>query len=328
MKILLSNTYNMNENKILLGIGLVLTSCGHNVIIWDTNKKSTFDAFDEFEPDLFFTQLETLNKGMIKCMLERPQMRVVCKIFAHYHANDEHKQLIDNMVDAGQSNLIYTSHSNETLFDAWTDHGIDVIPIMNAANIFNSVGGVKKQQLNSELLLMQDKHAFTEPAIKEFFNQFLDINFKHTIKVFGHGDWVGETYCGILPDILHKDAHASTDICIHLNHSDDIEQNLFDLLSMGTFCISNYKDVLEKILPDELILVNNAEEMRDTVDHFFRYPDERSSFIAKAYVHVIQNHTYFNRVDDIFNLLDLSQTELLHKTFEDVKERLFIKGVE
>ena len=328
MKILLSNTYNDNENQILLGIGQVLTSCGHNVIMWNTDKKSTFDAFDEFEPDIFFTQLEMLNKAMVKCIEERPALRVVCKIFAYEYVNEEQLALMEQLLNADSPDLAYTSHSDESLFDDWTGHGVDVIPIMNAANIFSSVGGIEKQQLKSELLIIEDKYAFTEPMIKEYFNQFLDIEFKHAIKVFGRGDWVGETYCGPLLKDFHKDAYASTDICIHLNHSDDISQNLFDLLSMGTFCVSNYKDVLEKILPDELVLVNNKEEMKETVDHFFRYPDERSSFIARSYAHVIQNHTYFNRVDEIFKYLDMPQTDILNKTFEDVKERLYIKGVE
>ena len=328
MKILLSNTNDANENKILLGIGQVLTACGHDAIVWDTSKKSTFDAFDEFEPDVFITQLEMLNNGMVKCISERPALRVVCKVFAHSHANDEQKDLIDRLVDDGLHDLMYTSHTDNTLFDEWTNHGIDVVSIMNAANIFSSVGGISRRQLKSGILLIEDKYSFTEPMIQEYFNQFLNIDFQHTIKIFGHGDWVGESYCGHLSETLRKDAYASTDICIHLNHSDDISQNLFDLLSVGTFCVSNHKEILGKILPDELVLAHTKEEMDDTVEHFFRYPDEKASFIARAYAHIIQDHTYFNRVDEIFNHLDLSQTDILKKTFETVKERLYIKGVE
>lgn len=327
MKILFSKTNNANENQILIGLAQVLTSCNHDVILWDIDKKSTFDAFDEFEPDVFFTQLEMLNKGMVKCISERPALRVVCKVFAYQHADDQCKDLIDSLVYIGGPDIAHTSHDDDTLFDGWTQHGLDVVPILNAANIFQSVGGIEKQQLKSELLLIENKYSFTEPIIKEYFNQFLDVGFTHTIKVFGGGDWVGESYCGYLPETLHRDAYASSDICIHLNHSDDIGSNLFNLLSMGTFCISNHKDILAELLLDELILVNNSEEMKETVDHYFRYPDEKASFISRAYAHVIQDHTYFNRVDEIFKYLELPQTELLDKTFEDVKERLYIKGV-
>ncbi len=327
MKILISNTNDPNENKILLGFGQVLTSCGYNVIMWDTNKKSTFDAFDEFEPDIFFTQLEMLNKAMVKCISERPALRVVCKVFAHQHANDQHKDLIESLVYIGSPDLAYTSHADDTLFDKWTDYGIDVVPIMSAANIFSSVGGVEKSEFKSELLLIQDKYVYTEPLIKEYFNQFLDIDFQHTIKIFGYGDWVGECYCGILHDNYHKDIYASSDVCIHLNHSDDISQNLFDLLSMGTFCVSNHKEILEKILPDELILVDNPKDMMDVTEHYLRYPEEKLSYTHRAYSNIIKNHTYFNRVDEIFTYLDMSQTDILNKTFEDVKEKLYIKDV-
>ena len=328
MKILISNTKDYHENNILLGIAQVLTACQHDVILWDTDKKSAFDAFDEFEPDIFFTQLEMLNTAMVKCVTERPALRVVSKIFPYKFATEQHKEMIRNLACCDQPELSHTSNGYDELFDEWANECIDVIHIMNAANIFTSVGGVHKPEFKSELLLMQDKYSYTEPLIKEYFNQFLDVGFQHTVKTFGHGDWVGEHYCGSIHEQHHKNIYASSDVCMHLNHSDDISQNLFDLLSTGTFCIANHRDVLAKILPDELVLVKSAKEMKEMVDHYLRYPQEKASFISRAYVNVIKHHTYFNRVKEIFANLEIDNEAVIHKTFEEIKQQLYIEGIE
>ena len=99
------------------------------------------------------------------------------------------------------------------------------------------------------------------------------------------------------------------------------------MLAVGTFCVTNHKDILEKILPNELVLVNTPKEMKEMVEHYLRYPEEKPSFITKAYINVVNNHTYFNRVREIFDYLDIDDTNI-DKTFETVKKQLYIEGVE
>ena len=51
-------------------------ACGHRVSVWDINQTSPFDAFDKFEPDIFLGQSYNLDAATIKCIYERPHLKV------------------------------------------------------------------------------------------------------------------------------------------------------------------------------------------------------------------------------------------------------------
>ena len=53
--------------------------CSCKVYIWDINKVTAFDAFDAFEPDIFMGQTYNISKGLIKCIKERPHLKVVMR---------------------------------------------------------------------------------------------------------------------------------------------------------------------------------------------------------------------------------------------------------
>ena len=77
MRVLISIDNYFAHYYIRLGIGRVLTAMGHDVIMWDINKKSCFDAFDEFKPDLFIGQTFNMTRGLIKCIQENKDLRVI-----------------------------------------------------------------------------------------------------------------------------------------------------------------------------------------------------------------------------------------------------------
>ena len=49
---------------------------GHEVFFWEKQNTSAFDAFDQAEPDIFLGQAYNLDQATIKCIKERPHMRV------------------------------------------------------------------------------------------------------------------------------------------------------------------------------------------------------------------------------------------------------------
>ena len=64
---------------IRLGWAKVFQAIGHEVILWDTNTKSAYDAFDEFEPDIFMGQTYNMTRSLFNCIKERPEMKVVMR---------------------------------------------------------------------------------------------------------------------------------------------------------------------------------------------------------------------------------------------------------
>jgi len=49
---------------------------GVSVALWDCNSVPAFDAFDSFEPDIFLGQLYNLTPAVIKCIKERPHLKI------------------------------------------------------------------------------------------------------------------------------------------------------------------------------------------------------------------------------------------------------------
>ena len=51
-------------------------SCGMQAMLWDCKNSPAFDAFDTFEPDIFLGQTYNLTEDVVKCIKERPWLKV------------------------------------------------------------------------------------------------------------------------------------------------------------------------------------------------------------------------------------------------------------
>ncbi len=79
MKVMISSDGPHAHYYIRLGWAKVFQAIGHEVILWDTNTKSAYDEFDEFEPDIFTRQTYNMNRSHFNCIKYRPKMKVVMR---------------------------------------------------------------------------------------------------------------------------------------------------------------------------------------------------------------------------------------------------------
>jgi len=79
MKILISNDGPTAFFYIRTGLARAFAAAGHQVTVWDIDKKPAYDAFDEFEPDLFLGQTYNTTPAICKLIKERPHMKVIMK---------------------------------------------------------------------------------------------------------------------------------------------------------------------------------------------------------------------------------------------------------
>ena len=56
-----------------------LATKGNQISLWDSDSTPTFDAFDVSNPDVFVGTTYDLDSSTVKCILERPEMKVVLK---------------------------------------------------------------------------------------------------------------------------------------------------------------------------------------------------------------------------------------------------------
>jgi spore maturation protein CgeB len=88
-----------------------------------------------------------------------------------------------------------------------------------------------------------------------------------------------------------------------------MSERTFKLMANKCFVISDYVCGLDYLFGEDecLVLTKTPEEFRERVDYFLANPDDRLGYIERGYNKVMNEHTYFHRVHDIFECLNMPQ---------------------
>lgn len=330
MKILIANDGPSAFYYIRTGIGRAFTAAGHQVVLWDINKKPANDAFDEFEPDIFMGQTYNMNRSTINAIKERPHMKVIMKAgdwgplydeiksgdYGVLMASEPEKQMILNLhEETGKPDYVhiyYHPHFIKSTHGGWIDAGIDVHSHMLAADIFDYTNGQRVEQFESDLTFIGGYWPYKAKNINRYLIPLCQ-DYSYRIKIFGNTHWPVAQYCGFAPLGMEKHILASATICpqIHEPHSTtfgfDMSERTFKLLANKCFCISDYVAGLDYLFGEDecLVLTKTPEEFRERVDYFLANPDDRLGFIERGYNKVMNGHTYFHRASDIFKNLNM-----------------------
>ena len=77
MKILISSDgYHAHYYQRMSWVNAFSKMHGVTDALWDINSVSELDAFDGFESDIFLGQLYNLTPAVVKCIKERPHLKV------------------------------------------------------------------------------------------------------------------------------------------------------------------------------------------------------------------------------------------------------------
>jgi len=83
-----------------------------------------------------------------------------------------------------------------------------------------------------------------------------------------------------------------------------INNRVFDVFASGGFLLSDYKKDMEKVLPDHWrdITFKNLDDMASKCEHYLSHENERKELTEEIYRHILKNHTYKNRAEDIIRV--------------------------
>lgn len=330
MRILISIDNYSAHYFIRLGIARAFTVAGHDVTLWDINKKPVYDAFDELEPQLFIGQTYNLNNGLIQCISERPWMKVIMKGADYGYNNFKTKgkypvlqateQEIDN-VDTlkervGKPDFIYVHHHPDWLEDThgyWEkDLGVKTASLLNAADIFGYTNGVYKEEFASDICFIGSRWPYKAQVLDKYLLPLCESN-KYNIKIFGGGGWDGiPQYCGHIDDKYVPDILASSKICVNLHepHSQDLHYDVierpFKLLSNKCFVLSDEVLGLRRLFPSgEIAFANTPESFASKIDYYLENKRAREMAAEAGYNKTIAHHTYLDRAVQICQELDM-----------------------
>jgi hypothetical protein len=247
-------------------------------------------------------------------------------------ATDNEKRMILDLYEEVQKpdylEIYYHPDYIEQTHGYWRYKGIPVNSHMLAADIFDYTNGKFRPEFKSDISFVG---GYWQGKSQTFNKYLLPLcnEFKYNIKIFGNSNWPVPQYCGYVQNEIVKDVLASATICpqLHEIHSQDfgfdMSERTFKILSNKCFVISDYVKGLEMLFGDKLILATSPNDFWEKIDYFIKNPDERLPYIQQGYDEVINRHTYFHRVSEIFTKLGLlSQAQKCMEVYNTIKQGL------
>lgn len=323
------------------GWGRVFASLGHDFIFWQPAIKPALDIFTEVEPDIFIGTTYGLTRAIAKAIAQRPALKVALYASAWGKLADDipqeypitrvtefEKVAVTELKECtGRPDFIF-SHVPEAYLDGvlggWENAGVKPAGILNAADTFSYLGGVKQERFRSQVAFVGGWWPYKARNLGPYIlplchpSSFLDV------KIFGNQPWPVAQYLGLLDEQDAKHVFASATVCPNVSepHSTaygyDIVERPFKVLAAGGFCVSDYVEGMEQVFPGELIpMAKTTEKFHELIRYFVAHPEDRDDFMRLGRQCVLAKHTYFHRVAQMFDLFgmgdDAVRTMAMHQ---------------
>jgi len=333
MKIVISNDQEFAHYYIRLGFARALSACGHNVIIWDIRKKSAFDMFDENpDIDILITQTYNIDDGIIKCLKERPYVKVTAKgsdwgvaqnnmdlkkypiLVANRKEIDKILSLHDEIGKPDFIDIHYTQSSVNETHSGWIKNGIKCVGLLSAADISEYINGIEVNELCCDIGFVGGYWGYKAESFDKWLIPLCQPSNNYKIKIFGNQPWPVPQYCGFIPNNHVRNLFKSAKICPNISephsreYGHDIIERPFKILSSKGFLITDYvKSMYDEVFKDKVVYASTPEEFKEKIDFYLKNNDARNEMIKIGYEHVINNHTYFHRAYQFFNELNMPE---------------------
>lgn len=339
MKILISNDGRHAHYYQRMAWANAFMACGLDVAVWDINTTPVFDVFDKFEPDIFMGQAYNLDSATIKCIKERPHLKVGLRAgdwgdqtpeIDHNRFNiltcgtKERTMLEELKNQTGQPEFIhihYTPEATPVTHNHFESIGIKPISLMMCADTSAYGDAEFASELECDIGFVGGFWPYKGQVIEPYLFPLLHPLGKYHTKIFGNQPWKVNQYCGMINDNKVKDLFVSAKICPNLSephaqeYGFDVNERIFKILYAGGFCISDNVEGYKTTFNDLVPLASNPDEFKELIDFYLANPSAALEIARNGQDWVKHNHTGFHRVAQIlkeFGYNDLSQ-DLLTK---------------
>lgn len=348
MKILISSDNQFAHYYERLGLANAFNYAGHQAILWDLRGKSEFDIFNEFEPDIFIGQTYNITRALVKCIKQRPSLKVLLKAgenslfsdsldrerYPILVADDREKTLVKTLLDeTGRPNFLFVHYHPDYIQQThgrWTEElSIPVHSLMNAADIFHYTNGTWREEFSCQVAFVGGYWGYKAKTLDKYILPLCNPNSGVHIKIFGNQNWPVPQYCGPIDTRLVRDVFSSALICPNISepHSQaygyDLIERPFKLLANKSFVICDDVAGFRDLFPDGMVYASTPKEFHEKIAYYIAHPDERHAIAEKGQKRVLAAHTYFDRAVDIAGHLDLVDElgmGLVESKFNAIKE--------
>jgi len=315
MKILISSDgYHAHYYQRMSWVNAFSKMHGVTVALWDINSVSAFDAFDGFEPDIFLGQLYNLTPAVVKCIKERPHLKVglragdwgdhekeVDKSIYNilYATKDEIETLKRLQGETGQVSFVHIHYPKEALkqtHNYYESIGVRATSIMMCADVDTYSNAQPDSNYSCDIGFVGGYWPYKGQVIEPYLFPLLENVGEYNVKIFGNQNWYVNQYCGLINDNKVKDLFFSAKICPNLSepHAQkfgfDVNERIFEVLCAGGFCISDNVEGY-KMFGDGIVIADSPQDFREKIDYYLDNECERVSIASRGRDFVMKNHT-------------------------------------
>tara|TARA_R100001163_G_C5056386_1_gene192799 strand:- start:565 stop:1596 length:1032 start_codon:yes stop_codon:yes gene_type:complete len=299
-------------------------ACGIQAELWDYKSVSPFDAFDMFEPDVFMGQSYNLDEATIKCIKERPHLKVGLragdwgdheqtvdkKKYNILFCSEKEKRALETLKrETGKPDFVHIHYSQQDVsrtHNHYESIGIKPVSLMMCADTIMYGGAEVDDKLKCDIGFVGGYWPHKGLIIDRYLFPLLHPMHKYRVKIFGNQPWKVNQYCGVINDADVKNLFVSAKICPNLSEPHahefgiDVNERIFKILYSGGFCISDNVDAY-KMFGDGIVIADSPEDFENKINHYLDAPEERVAIAKRGREYVKDNHTGFHRCSTILS---------------------------
>jgi len=330
MKVLISNDGRHAHYYQRMAWANAFQACGFDVAFWDVGNIPAFDVFDKFEPDIFLGQSYNLDASTIKCIKERPHLKVGlragdwgdqtknidCDRFNILTVSTKEVKMLEQLKsETGKPDFVHIHYTPEAIqhtHNYFENIGIKAISLMMCADTAQYSGGTFDPELACDIGFVGGFWGYKGQIITPYLFPILEPVGKYRVKIFGNQPWRVNQYCGTIADHKVKDLFASAKICPNLSephaqeYGYDVNERIFKILYAGGFCISDNVEGY-KMFGDGIVIADSPKDFAEKIDYYINTDKGRMTIPQISYKgqkFVTENHTGFHRVAQILQAFD------------------------
>ena len=345
MKVLISSDGTHAHYYQRLAWANALQTSGIQTALWNCKNVPAFDVFDSFEPDIFLGQSYNLTPDVIKCIYERPHLKIGLRAgdwgdhqdsvdhtkYNILYCSPQEKKILKKLKEeTGQPEFVHI-HYNEEAVQQTHNHfesiGIRPTSLMMCADVLSYENAKFDVQLECDMGFVGGYWPYKGQVINKYLFPMLHPVGKYRVKIFGSQPWRVNQYCGVISDEKVNDLFVSAKICLNLSepHAQefgfDVNERIFKILYAGGFCISDNVESYN-MFEDGIVMASCPEDFRNKIDFYLQNPQTRDEIALKGHNYVKRNHTGFHRVAQIFT--EFGFKDLSERLLQQYEESLYV----
>lgn len=307
-----------------------LTSAGIQCAFYNCKENDAFDVFDRINPSIFIGQLYNLDKATVKCIQERPHLKVGLR--AGHYSRNERLMTNPHMLTTCQNEIEvlesiqesvsfvychYLQHDMEETHEKFREMGVKILGVPMAADINTYLNGQFDSRLDCDIAFVGGYWPYKGQVIDQYLTPIVNY---YKVKIFGNQPWPHvNQYCGMLQEEHVKNLFASAKVCPNLSEPHahefgfDINERAFKVLAAGGICVMDNVRAAKEIFGEHVLFAENPTTFHSIIDNliFENRGFKLQKHIQKAQEFILKYHTNYHRV--MLMLGEMEEFEKQHK---------------